>query len=148
MRRREFLARSVSVGAAGALVPAVAFATVAPIVPVAPVAELPAVPASPQAGSPAPRFSKAWFEALLGQDVVFHREGGAPVPGRLVAVSALPGSPRHQQFSVVFQVTGADAQGGLVETHHATAGRFPLFMSPCADGGTRLSWQAHFSLTT
>jgi hypothetical protein len=142
MRRREFLARSVSAGAASALVPAAAFAGVAPA------DDSPTVPTSPTAGAPARRFSKAWFEALLGQEVVFHREGGTPIPGRLVAVHALPGSARHEQFSVAFQVTGADAHGGLVEAHHPTAGRSPLFISPCADGGTRLSWQAHFSLLT
>ena len=151
MRRREFLTRSVSVGAASALVPAAAFAAVAPIntVPgMTPDTDVLPVPSTSPAGGSARRFSKAWFEALLGQDVVFHRQGSAPIPGRLVGVNALPGSARHEQFSVVFHVTGADPRGGLVEAEHATAGRFPLFMSPCADGGTRLSWQTHFSLLT
>jgi hypothetical protein len=142
MKRREFLVRSVSAGAASALVPAVAFAGVTQE------ADSLGVPTTPGAAAPTRRFSKAWFEALLGQDVVLHRDGGAPIPGRLVSVNALPGSARHQQFSVVVQVTGADVAGGLVEAHHATAGRFPLFISPCADSGMRLSWQAHFSQLT
>ena len=148
MRRREFLSRSVSAGAAGALVPAAAFAAVASVPAVTPDADLSTVPSTAPAGGTVRRFTKAWFERLLGQDVVLRREGGTPISGRLVAVNALPGSARHEQFSVVFQVTGADAKGGLVEADHATAGRFLLFMSPCADGGTRLSWQAHFSLLT
>jgi len=142
MRRREFLVRSVSAGAASALVPAAAFAGITPD------ADSLSVPAAPGAGAPTRRFSKAWFEALLGQDVVLHRDGSAPIPGRLVGVNALAGSARHEQFSVVVQVTGADMQGGLVEARHTTAGRFPLFISPCADSGMRLSWQAHFSLLT
>jgi hypothetical protein len=142
MRRREFLVRSVSAGAASALVPVAAFAGVTPD------ADSRRVPTASGASAPTRRFSKAWFEALLGQDMVLHRDGGAPIPGRLVAVSALAGSARHEQFSVVVQVTGADVHGGLVEAHHATAGRFPLFISPCADSGMRLSWQAHFSLLT
>jgi hypothetical protein len=142
MKRREFLVRSVSAGAASALVPAAAFASVTPD------GDSLSAPTAPKAGTPTRHFNKAWFEALLGQDVVLHRDGGAPIPGRLVAVNALAGSARHEQFSVVVQVTGADVQGGLVEAQHATAGRFPLFISPCADSGMRLSWQAHFSLLT
>jgi hypothetical protein len=142
MRRREFLVRSVSAGAASALVPAAAFVGVTAD------ADSVSLPTTPGAGAPTRRFSKAWFEALLGQDVVLHRDGGAPVPGRVAAVNALAGSARHEQFSVVVQVTGADLRGGLVEAHHATAGRFPLFISPCADSGMRLSWQAHFSQLT
>ena len=142
MKRREFLVRSVSAGAASALVPAAAFVGVTSD------ADSLSVPTTPGAGAPTRRFSKAWFEALLGQDVVLHRERGAPIPGRLAAVNAIAGSARHEQFSVVVQVTDADLQGGLVEAHHATVGRFPLFISPCADGSMRLSWQAHFSLLT
>ena len=133
MRRREFLARSMSVGAAGALVPSVAL-------------EAATTGTTPSAGASVHRFSRAWFESLLDQEFQFHQDGRTPTAARLVAVHALPGSDRHEQFSLAFRVASDDTQGGIFEAHHATAGRFPLMVSPCADHGSRLTWQAHFSL--
>ena len=135
MKRREFLVRSVGAGVASGLAPVAAFAG----------GSHAGAPARPESASAAPR-RQAWFERLINDEFTLHREGQDPVRARLIAVRGVPGSPRHEQFTVVFRVTGADSEGGLFEAEHPTAGRFPIRFSPCADLGSRLTWQAHYSL--
>ena len=137
MKRREFLVRSVGAGVAAGLTPVAAIAGGSN-------SNAPALAASDVSSTA--RLRQTWFERLIDQDFTLHREGQEPVPARLVAVRGVPGSARHEQFTVLFRVTGADSEGGLFEAEHPTAGRFPIRFSPCADLGSRLTWQAHYSL--
>src|SRR4051812_44068204 len=107
MKRRDFFTQSVSVGTVGMLAPTAFAAT----------------------SSSAQRLSKAWFETLLDEQFVFHKEGQEPIAARLVAIHIIPGSRKHEQFTAVFRITGGNGQGGLVEAEHAKAGRFPLSVS-------------------
>jgi hypothetical protein len=131
MKRREFFTQSVGAGAAGMLAPA-AFANTR-------------AEGAGGTGSPE-RLSKGWFETLLDERFVFHQQGNESLVAKLVAVQVLPGSAKHEQFSLAFRIANGNFQGGFFEVEDAKGGRFPLMVSPGASLGPQQTYLAHFSL--
>lgn len=145
MKRREFLTKATSAGIVGALAPAAVLAAASNAVGAPGQAGWSAAPAATSGGAPS-RLSKAWFESFLGQTFDIRHGADEPVRATLIAVSAVPGSDRHQQFTVVLHSAGGRQEGGLVEASHPRSGSFALYLSPSAGDGAHLTCQAHFSL--
>jgi hypothetical protein len=150
MKRREFLASSLAVGAAAAWAPASAMA--APILGTDATAAqqsgaAPAVAAgaATAAGLRVPSFSQEWFARLLNTSFRIHTPNGVSTDAELIAVENRDCCPKLHQYTVTFRLSEQIETGGLCIVEHAHEGRFHLFLDPALCVGATTECRAQFT---